>query len=360
VSAAVAAAGTVGPFAGITVFGDSLSDTGNIHKKTDGFQYDLGILGTTTLTARPDRPFYTAKRFTNGTDNTGLEAGPVISQITAFDGVWHEHLARRLNLPVATPSLNGGQNYAYGGAETGAGIANQGIITNVRQQTTQFIGNQASIPADRLYVVWAGGNDLVNAATAIFTSAAAISTAKDNAIANLKSAITSLYNKGARKFLWPNMPPLEKTPEIARFNVPNNANSLLRFNATRQASIDFKADQTAAAAALKQALPQIELATLDILGQFNDVLANPANFNLINTTGAFVSTTQGIDVTGTQNQASLGAQPDGWVFWDQLHPTSYIHSLIGAEAAKQVPEPTGLSLLIALVVVTRRRAYVEG
>lgn len=353
-AASVCAAGIVGPFAGITVFGDSLSDTGNIHKKTDGFVYST-VLGNVTLAARPGRPFYTEKRFTCGTDNTGLEAGPVISQITAFDGVWHEHLARRLNLAVATPSLTGGQNYAYGGAETGTGTANQGIITNLREQTSQFIGNQGNIPANRLYIVWAGGNDLVNAATAFFTNAAAINTAKTNAITNLKAAITTLYNKGARKFLWPNLPPLEKTPEIARYNVANDAASLVRFNATKQASIDFKADQTAAVTALKAALPQLEIATLDILGQFNNVLDNPANFNLDNTVDPFVRTVQSTSVTGVQTNAALGAQPDKWVFWDQLHPTSYIHSLIGAEAERQVPEPAGAAVLATVIFAMQRR-----
>jgi len=351
--------GIIGPFAGLTVFGDSLSDTGNIHKKTDGFQYDLGILGTTTLTARPDRPFYTAKRFTDGRDNTGLEAGPVISQITAYDGVWHEHLARRLKLSVATPSLNGGQNYAYGGAETGTGTANQGIITNVREQVGGFIGNQANIPGNRLYVVWAGGNDLVNAATALFTSAAAINTAKNNSITNLKAAITTLYNKGARKFLWPNLPPLERTPEIARYNDPNNANLLFRFTATKQASIDFKADQAAAVIALKQALPLLEIATLDVFGEFNNILANPGNFNITNTTDPFVRTTQGTSATGEQTNAALGAQPDHWVFWDQLHPTSRIHALLGEAAEAQVPEPAGALLSVAIAVLMRRRAVLR-
>ncbi|MCS7033179.1 MAG: SGNH/GDSL hydrolase family protein [Phycisphaerae bacterium] len=347
------AAAIVGPFSGITVFGDSLSDTGNVYRETDGRR-----MGLFTLTARPDQPFYTQRRFTCGSDNTGLNTDPVKSQRTSFDGVWHEHLAKRLGLDPATPSLAGGENYAYGGAETGNGTGNFGITTHLRQQVSQFIGNRQQIPSDRLYLVWAGGNDLVNAAQASNATPQTIDAAKTTAISNLKAAITSLYNKGARKFLWPNLPPLEKTPEIAKLNVADQPGPQARFHAVKKATGDFKADQAAAVTALQQNLPEIQIALLDVFTQFNDLVSNPRNYNLENVDAPFVTTSlSGISVTGSQNRLSVGKNPDTWIFWDSLHPTSYIHSLIGRSAEARVPEPSLLAPLLWMLACVARVGF---
>ena len=69
----------------VIVFGDSLSDTGNV----------FDVFGI------PAAPNFQG-RFSNGP-------------------VWVEGLAAGLGAPAPMPSRNGGTNYAYGGAETGFG-----------------------------------------------------------------------------------------------------------------------------------------------------------------------------------------------------------------------------------------------
>ena len=69
---------------GVVVFGDSLSDTGNLFAATGG--------------TNPIPPYFNG-RFSNGP-------------------VWVETLAASLGLPV-NPSLLGGTNYAFAGAVTG-------------------------------------------------------------------------------------------------------------------------------------------------------------------------------------------------------------------------------------------------
>ncbi len=79
---------TVGPGAvsAVYAFGDSLSDAGNV---------SLGTLG-----ALPVSSIYSDGRFSNG-------------------NVWVQDLAQNLGLPPVAPSLAGGTDFAYGGAETG-------------------------------------------------------------------------------------------------------------------------------------------------------------------------------------------------------------------------------------------------
>ena len=76
-----------GGFSTIYSFGDSLSDAGNV---------SLGTLGTLPV----GNGIYSGGRFTNG-------------------NVWVQDLAQNLGLAAPKPSLAGGTDYAYGGAETG-------------------------------------------------------------------------------------------------------------------------------------------------------------------------------------------------------------------------------------------------
>src|SRR5215212_9183049 len=86
-------------FSKLIVFGDSLSDVGNVSRRSVtrfGIQYPSPLFN------------YTTGRFTNGLDT----APPA----RFYTGVWHEQHARTfLNRPVATPSLEGGTDYAFGG-----------------------------------------------------------------------------------------------------------------------------------------------------------------------------------------------------------------------------------------------------
>src|SRR5262245_27616808 len=77
------------PFSEVIVFGDSTVATGNFYLATGGV-----VAGT---------PYYQG-RFSNGP-------------------VWVEVLAQQLGLDAPAPSVIGGSNYAWGGAETGDGLS---------------------------------------------------------------------------------------------------------------------------------------------------------------------------------------------------------------------------------------------
>src|SRR5580700_8063817 len=97
----------------IYAFGDSLSDVGNIYASSGG--------------VIPGAP-YVNGQFSNGP-------------------VWVQDLASSLGLAPLTPSLLGGSDYAYGGAETGTTpvhTANQSDLTGPTGQVSQF---QAAHPS---------------------------------------------------------------------------------------------------------------------------------------------------------------------------------------------------------------------
>jgi len=289
-------AGTL-PFNQMIIFGDSLSDNGNVYIATGG--------------TTPAPPAYTAGRFTNG---------PGVTPTTAYTGVWNEQLAAELGLPVAQPYLAGGTNYAFGGADTTAGLSPVGT-PGLGIQISTFLSAQPSPPPNALYVVEGGNNDILDAAEAPGATAASVNAAEQQAIQNLIAEITALAIHGAKDFLWFDVGPLQFVPETQ--GNPLNA-------AIASASLQFQTDWRAALATLQGTLG-IDIAPVDLYSSYILWRSDPAAFGLSNITdSAFLSG---------------AANPDTYLTWDELHPTTKGHNLIAQAAIESIdttfaPEPS--------------------
>jgi phospholipase/lecithinase/hemolysin len=344
-----AQARSVAPISQLVVFGDSLSDTGNILALTSS---PLGaVIG---FTPRPTSPSYLNGQFTNGPGgNAGLTA-------TAYtNGVWHRTLAQSLGVPLAAPSgLNAttpaGNNFAWGGAQATGGSA---FIPSVSTQVTRYINGRASVPNDPLYIFWGGGNDLMNAATATSATEAGVYAARDTALAAMRSSIEGLIARldqtKPMQILWPNLPSLDRTPQGAALA------PVLRL-ALWQASLDFAMQQQDIINQLSTQYPRLSLLKLDVYTLFNQVLDTPNAFGLTNTVDPILNTTS-FASPGPFNptlNVDPSTNPDRYVFWDSLHPTSRVHHLIGLEAARVVPGPSGVGVLalVGLLASRRRRS----
>ena len=136
----------------LVIFGDSLSDSGN------------------------------AGRYSNGP-------------------VWVEQLAEMLKLPLK-PSGRGGQNFAVGGARLESGPQ------SLPAQVEQFL-KLPRLSGRTLYIVWGGGNDVL---AAIGEPDALSKT--NGAAASLKRILAELIAHGASDLLVPNLPDVSLTPEV--------------------------------------------------------------------------------------------------------------------------------------------------
>ncbi len=145
-------------FTDLVVFGDSLTDTGNIFDLTGGLA--------------PAAPYFEG-RFSNGP-------------------VWIEDVAAELNLPAPVASRQGGKNYAYGAAQTGDGystIVTAIPIPNVGTQIADFLATGETLDDRDLVVLWAGHNDLSGKISPTVIAA------------HTSDHITTLHANGATNFL---------------------------------------------------------------------------------------------------------------------------------------------------------------
>jgi phospholipase/lecithinase/hemolysin len=170
---AAAASPAVAAPTSIYAFGDSLTDTGNVSAST------FGIL--------PLSPPYAPGRFSNGP-------------------LWVGHVMAAYGTQ-ATPSLLGGNNFAYGGATTG-GIIPPGVTF----QTLDYLARQGFDGADpeALYIVYGGGNDVLNE----LGSTLAPETLAAAATENIQQAVTNLALAGAEYIMVPNLNDLVLQPGL--------------------------------------------------------------------------------------------------------------------------------------------------
>jgi len=277
VTATSALTAIAGPFSSLVVFGDSLSDIGNISSATFG--------------STPG-PYYSSGRFSNGP-------------------VYAESLATGLGLPALTRSTSGGNDFAYGGAQTtGTGGLEGLFIRDLDEQVTQYLANRTP-SATALYVVFVGANDLIGGQTNVNTP-----------VNKLVSEVGRLITGGARQFLVFNLPPLGETP---RFN--GNSTTRSTYNTRSQ---QFNAALSTALDGLQAGNSSLTIRRLDVAGMFNAVLADPADFGLVNVTQ---SAAPGLDPgDSSYNTSQIVPNPNQYLFWDDLHPTAAVHAILAQRA----------------------------
>jgi outer membrane lipase/esterase len=161
---ALAASGaSAAPYSGLVVFGDSLSDTGN------------------------------AGRFTNGP-------------------VWVEVIAERVGTELK-PSRAGGTNYAVGGALTDGGPS------DVRGRLAAYLKtHRGRADARALYVVYAGANNLLMAGCE--PNRDAPTRVARRAAAALGDGVDDLAAAGAEHILVPNLPNIGFAPALRALGPP--------------------------------------------------------------------------------------------------------------------------------------------
>lgn len=279
------------------VFGDSLSDNGNLFALTQAV----------TGTGQPGAP-YVDGRFSNG---------PVAV----------ENMAAALNLHLT--------DYAFGGAQTGLGNLGGAKLNGmgVQGQIGMYADNLGASTADAgaLYMVWAGPNDFFAGTNMLSASTST------TASTNLLNDISTLYQMGARQFFVPLMPNLSLTPAAAAADASTPGYK----QAAAERTAEYNQLITTGLAGLSGSLAGVQIQSFDT-ASFMAKQAQIMQGLGFNTTDACYNSTA----------KTVCANPDTYLFWDGVHPTAAAHQVLGAAFAAAVPEPAAAwTFLIGLALV---------
>ncbi|MCV2356675.1 PEP-CTERM sorting domain-containing protein [Paucibacter sp. B2R-40] len=304
------------PFSSVVIFGDSLSDSGN--------NYLAGLFNPAQVI----------------TGNTYVPSLTYASGVYSNGPTWATQFTNALGLS-AIPSLAGGTNYAFGGAETSqAGSGPGGFPYSLKAQVGQFLGAHPAAPSDALYVIEGGGNNLRAAATALsapgLSFAQQISIISDNAshyATDIGNMVDSLQAAGAHNIIVWNTPNFGATP-FAGATGTQGIGSLL--GSTMNSALAYRLSTEAG------------VKTFDVFGLISTIAANPAAYGIAN-------------VGDACGAAINNCDPATALYWDAIHPTAKGHQILAdAMMAAAVPEPSTYLLfafgMAGLLAWQRRRA----
>jgi phospholipase/lecithinase/hemolysin len=256
-------------FTRIFFFGDSITDTGILRPA----YIPLDLVGTWG---------YDPDRWTN-------------------DGgaVWAEGFAAALG-HSATSRVDGGTNYATGGART----------DELAAQINWFKADHGTADASALYVIWAGGNDLLQGY------------GTSHAVNGVISAINQLNGLGAKKFLVANFYDLGP---LAPGTGP--LGPLVPIPAGASQWVSAYATELSVALAT---LSGVTLYEFDAKALFDPIVSDPAAHGF--------SAGLGLCVDDPSCVAGIGV--DDHLMFDHVHLTSAGHDLLAQGALRVVPPPS--------------------
>lgn len=327
-------------YTNLYAFGDSLSDSGNMYNAV------WALSGGTVQVPPP--PYYQG-RASNGpvaveylAQYLGLSAKPVIDMTGNIDPEGTNYAV--LGSATGPVAQSGGTTYSnYMTFRYSASLPDVGIDFQVHSFADLtdglpdgVIGGAADPQA--LYFLWGGANDAYLALEdpaldqddAAQMNAIASATALQ-AAQGLGAHIQSLAALGARDFLVPNLPDLGRTPDAIAGSADGTYGSAYApaltlytdtFNATL-ASLLVPLD----------ADPALRVFAFDVHGLFQDYVAS------------------GLYDTLHPCMTTPGCDPDTYLFWDGVHPTTHFHDELGRHMAQAVPEPAAYLLLMPALLL---------
>ena len=289
------------------VFGDLLSDTGNL------FEITSEAFGT----GFPSAPFFEG-RYSNGR-------------------LWIESLASELGI-----AYNFDTNFALIGATTGLDhvgnpfepndLVEQLGLPGTLAQVNNFIASNPNVDPNGLYTIWAGIYDFGLGVTDT-----------TELVNNIITAVENLANAGAKNVLVPNLPDLNRFPGTSDIpGIDNQEEIIAIFNSNLSQGLDE----------LDQRLDyDVNIIQLDANSLFDRIFNNPTQFGFTNVTDRYIVTSA--DSSGIRyDETNPGADPDDYAFFGgtvpgvPAQPSAATHEIISEIA---------LSALVSEDIKTREQ-----
>jgi outer membrane lipase/esterase len=282
---ALVSAQTLRSYSSYFFFGDSLTDMGN----------------TFFVTGQPPAPYYNG-RFSNGP-------------------TYAEYLVNGLQRSLTSGTVKTNLNFAFAGATATSTYAGPTTPATLTQELGMFQAKGITPGANDLFVVWAGANDVLNYLGSTATpSGSGANTAASAAVATVTSTVQTLAGSGAKNFIVMTLPDISRT---ARFTTGSAAPAAsLAQGATYTYRDGIKSSMASLAASTGA-----KITVVDTTALLNTIIANSAKFGFTDTTH---------EVVGTLQAGGSVANPNTYIFWDGIHPTTAVHALFAAALTEAI------------------------
>jgi phospholipase/lecithinase/hemolysin len=274
------------PLHNIVVFGDSLSDNGNLYELMN---HQI-----------PQSPPYYKGRFSNGR-------------------VWIEHLVGFYFPENHHEHL---LDYAFGGAGVAEDDEDDVLLTLSKQIKSYFSDHNQKASKNSLYVIWIGANNYLALPTDVGKTVLEVNI-------GIKHSIQELVEKGAKHILVVNLPDLGRTPAALEFDAVDT----MTFMA--ETHNDLLAQTIAN---FKREYPDVQWLQYDLSKAFKSVMDQPEDYGFTNIKDTCVQFDEEISKASVLKMTAA-AKPridedacKGFVFFDLVHPTAKAHQILAREA----------------------------
>ena len=268
----------------LVVFGDSLSDNGNLY----------------AVQGYPPAPYWQGR----------FSSGAVFTELLGFDAGRY----------AAGAPVTGSINYAFGGARTDSQMLPPGI----QLQLGAYLQAGGRFDSSDLVSVLGGANDIFQGLEA-FAALPATDPRKANptgyiapistsAAVNINGIVDTIAGAGAGTILVTNLPKLSLTPA---FGNGNPAGALADFAVTT-----FNSGLQTRLATTAAARPGTNIIVMDLFKAGDAIAANGSAWGISNMTAPCFN----------QTAMTVCSSPDSYFYFDGVHPTATGHRVIAALA----------------------------
>ena len=187
-------------------------------------------------------------------------------------------------------------------------------LAHIRAQLFDDDRKQKVSPAQKaktLVVEWSGANDLITV-----NEKPSLTEVESAVRARVKNA-ESMIKQGYRHFVLINLPDLSKTPRYQAKSASEQANA-------KACSEEFNRQLALAAKRLHTLYPQCSVEIFDVKKVFDEIYENPEKFGFDSgkRTASYTSLLDGKSPDAPKPKSK------GYMFWDDVHPTSHMHALL--------------------------------
>jgi phospholipase/lecithinase/hemolysin len=278
----------------MVVFGDSLSDNGNLYEY---LKHQL-----------PTSPPYYDGRFSNGP-------------------IWVETL---LKYYYVNPEPKRLLNFAFGGA--GVNEADSDVLFTLKKEVDSYLLAHAKADPQSLFVIWIGSNNYL----AVPDSDAEAELVANEVVTGIKKQIDRLIKSGARYFFIVDLPDLGKTPAAKLLDAETKLSYVTKLH-----NINLKN----LISSYRKNYRKINFTYFEISKLFDQAIYHPEAFGFTNV----IDTCFEANFNNMKHQSMLAIATkimlqdtdprcDGYFFFDPVHPTHRSHEILAEKAFNLLTE----------------------